>query len=176
LRTVYTPPVIDNRLTRAIRAHVASRQVGRVIYGSIIGLALVVALESHPPRSGVVAGLLIGTALAVALAEIYSEVVGGEVRHQARLPRAELRQIAVDGVAVALGVAFPAVFFLLDALRVIEPQTAFTLAKWSGIGLIGFYGFCAGRLAGASVSASLLQAFAVCLIGAMLIALKAVLH
>jgi hypothetical protein len=31
--------------------HLRSRQVSRVIYGAIIGLALVVALEAHPPRA-----------------------------------------------------------------------------------------------------------------------------
>ena len=30
-----------------------------------------------------------------------------------------------------------------------ELDTAFRLAKWSGLGLIGFYGFAAARLAGA---------------------------
>jgi hypothetical protein len=160
-------------LRRAVRAHIASRQVARVIYGAIIGLALVVALQSHPPGPGVVAGLLIGTAVAVALAEVYSEVVGSELRGRVR---GELRHIAIDGVAVAAGVAFPAVFFLLAAVDVIEPHTAFTVAKWSGAGLIGFYGFVAARLSGAALVPALLQALAVCVIGLLLIGLKAVLH
>ena len=68
------------RLRRAIDAHLGSRDVARVIYGSIIGLAVVVALEPHPPGAATMASYLIGTALAVALAEIYSEFVGTEAR------------------------------------------------------------------------------------------------
>ena len=57
-----------------------------------------------------------------------------------------------DAIAVAFGVVFPGVFFLLVLVGPLELDTAFRLAKWSGLGLIGFYGFCAGRLAGASVT------------------------
>ena len=46
----------------------------------------------------------------------------------------------------------------------------------AGAGLIGFYGFCAAHLAGESLSGSALRALAVGLIGAFLIALKALLH
>jgi hypothetical protein len=77
---------------------------------------------------------------------------------------------------VAFGIAFPAAFFILAALEAMEVETAFTLAKWTGLGLIGLYGFVAARLAGSGLPASLLQAFGVCLIGGLLIALKALVH
>ena len=60
--------------------HLGSRQVSRVVYGSIIGLALVVALEAHPPRPGVVIASLLGTAVAVALAELLIEFIRSETR------------------------------------------------------------------------------------------------
>jgi hypothetical protein len=160
----------------ALRAHLDSREVGRVVYGAIIGLALVAALEAHPPGVGTVAGLLLATALAVALAEVYSEVIGAETRTHRRIPWGEMRHFAAEGFAVAFGAGFPAVFFALSAAGVMEADTAFTIAKWSGAGLIGFYGFCAARLAGEGLVASLVHALAVCLIGLMLIALKALLH
>jgi hypothetical protein len=160
----------------ALRAHLDSRQVGRVVYGAIIGLALVAALEAHPPGAGTVAGLVLATAVAVALAEIYSEVLGEETRGRRRVPWAEMRHYTRDGVAVAFGVGFPAVFFALSSVGVMELDTAFTVAKWSGAGLIGFYGYCAAKLAGEGVVASLLHALAVCLVGLALIAVKAVLH
>src|SRR5688500_9346408 len=69
-------PSADMRAS--LEQHLGSRQVGRVVYGTIIGLALVVALESHPPEPGVMAVWLLGTGLAVGLAEVYSEVVGAE--------------------------------------------------------------------------------------------------
>jgi hypothetical protein len=44
------------------------------------------------------------------------------------------------------------------------------------LGLLGLYGFFAARLAGAGLPAALAQASAVALIGAFLIALKALVH
>jgi hypothetical protein len=160
----------------AIRAHLDSPQVARVVYGSIIGLALVAALEAHPPGAGFMVGSLLATALAVALAELYSEILGGETRARRRLERAEVRHIAVDVCAVAFGIAFPAVFFLLAVAGAMEQDTAFTIAKWTGLGLIGAYGFAASRLAGQSTLGSLLRAAAIALVGAFLIAMKALLH
>ena len=163
-------------MRRAIEAHLGSEQVSRVIYGTIIGLALVVALEHHPPGPGVMAGTLLATAVAVGLAELYSEVVGTEARTHRRVGRAGVRHILDDVGAVTFGIAFPCVFFILAAAGAIEDETAFTIAKWSGLGLIGLYGFAAGRLAGAGVAASLLQAVVVGTIGGALIAIKALIH
>jgi hypothetical protein len=160
----------------AIRAHLGSPQVARVVYGSIIGLALVVVLEAHPPGPGSVVVSLLATALAVALAELYSDVLGGETRARRKLERAEVRHIAVDASAVAFGIAFPSVFFVLAALGAFEEDTAFDLAEWSGLGLIGAYGYAAARLAGQSNPAALAKAVGVALVGAFLIAIKALLH
>ena len=57
-----------------------------------------------------------------------------------------------------------------------EVDTAFKFAKWSGLALVGFYGFCAGRLAGAGLLTALGHGAAVALIGGFLIALKALIH
>jgi hypothetical protein len=159
-----------------LELHLGSTQVARVLYGSIIGLALVVALEAHPPRPAVMVGTLLGTAVAVGLAELYSEVVGTEVRTRRRVERERFREIATDVAAVAFGIGFPAVFFLLSAAGAMEVDTAFELAKWSGLGLIGFYGFCAGRLSGMGLTPALLQAVAVAAVGGFLIGLKALIH
>jgi hypothetical protein len=163
-------------MLQSVEAHLGSRQVARVIYGSIIGLALVVALEAHPPRVGAVLATLWGTALAVGLAELYSEIVGTETRTRHRIARAEVVSLLDEAGAVAFGIAFPGAFFILAALGVIGLDSAFTIAKWSGLVLIGAYGFGGARLAGASVTASLAQAFAVGAIGGLLIAVKALLH
>jgi hypothetical protein len=159
-----------------LESHLGSRQVARVVYGAIIGLTLIVALQDHPPDAVVMAAWLLLTALTVALAEIYSDVVGTETRERRRVTRHRLAPLLEDGGAVAFGVGFPAVFFLLAAAGVIGLGTAFATAKWSGIGLIGFYGFCAARFAGAPVLRALAQAAAVAAVGGALIAVKALLH
>jgi hypothetical protein len=163
-------------MLQALEAHLGSRQVSRVIYGSIIGLALVVVLEAHPPRTAAVVASLLATAVAVGLAELYSEVVGTETSTRRRIARGQVLGILDEVAAVAFGIAFPSVFFLVAALGAIEQHTAFTLAKWSGLGLIGAYGFIAARFAGASVARALLQALAVAGVGGVLIAVKALVH
>ena len=163
-------------MLRVVEAHLGSNQVSRVIYGTIIGLALVVALEHNPPRPAVMVATLVGTAVAVGLAEFYSEIVGTEVRTRHRVQRVHVRDITADVGAVAFGISFPAIYFLLSVAGAMEVETAFEIAKWSGLALTGFYGFCAARLANAGMLTALGQATAVALIGAFLIALKALVH
>jgi hypothetical protein len=133
-------------------------------------------LEQHPPSPGVIAGTLIATGLAVALAELYSEVIGAQTRMRRRLERHHVRQIVKDVTAVFFGIVFPDVFFVLAALGPIEVDTAFALAKWTGLGLIACYGFAAGRLAGETMTRAIMQALAVAAIGGALIAFKAIVH
>ena len=166
----------DGPVRRFLAAHLASRRVSRVIYGAIIGLALVVALEAHPPAPGVVIATLLGTAVAVALAELYSELLGFETGERRRANRSELRHVGADIVAVAFGIAFPVVFFVLAATGVLENEAAFTAAKWTGLGLIGVYGFAGARLSGAGLLVSVMHAVGVALIGALLIVLKSLVH
>jgi hypothetical protein len=81
-----------------------------------------------------------------------------------------------DAVAVGFGVAFPAAFFVLSALGLLEIERAFTIAKWSGVGLIGFYGFWAARFAGAAPHRALFKGLLVAVIGAGLVVLKSLVH
>jgi hypothetical protein len=163
-------------MQRAIEAHLGTQQVGRVIYGAIIGLALVLVVQEHPPAAGVIAGSLVATGVAVGLAELYSEVVATETRTRHRVRRDHLTEIRDDVLAVFFGISFPAVFFLLAAAGAMELHTAFAWAKWSGLGLIGFYGYMAARLAGAGLPTCLLQAAGAALIAGALIVVKALLH
>ena len=114
--------------------------------------------------------------MAVGLAELYSEIVGTETRTRHRISRAQLAEMKDDVVAVAFGVAFPAVFFVLAALGALSSDAAFSISRWSGLGLIGFYAYVAGRLAGESLLRALLQAAAVAAIGGLLIGVKALVH
>ena len=65
---------------------------------------------------------------------------------------------------------------MLASAGAIELDTAFDLAKWTGLGLIGFYGFVGARLAGDGVRRSLVRATVVVAIGAALIGFKSLLH
>jgi hypothetical protein len=159
-----------------LEAHLGSRQVARIVYGSIIGLTLIVAVEDHPPSAGVMIAWLLLAAVAVALAELYSEVVGAETSQRHRVTRRQVAHMLDSAGAVALGVGFPAVFFLLALVHLIHLDTAFAIAKWGGLGLIGFYGYWAARFAGAPVPRALVQAAMVAAVGGALILFKALLH
>jgi len=166
----------DGRLRRAVEAHLGSRDVARVIYGSIIGLALVTALKAHPPAAGVMVSVLLGSAIAVGLAEVYSEFVGEEARTRRKVDRAHVRILLADAGAVTFGAGFPAVFFVLAAAGAMKDDTAFVLAKWTGLGLICVYAFLAARLSGYRVAGALLHAALLGAVGGALIALKALVH
>lgn len=161
---------------QAIAAHLGSHQVSRVLYGSIIGLGLVVALEAHPPAAVAVAVTLLATALAVALAELYSEIVGTETRTRSSIGRQQIVGMLDEIGAVATGIAFPGVFFFLAAVGAVDLDSAFAVAKWSGLALITAYGFAAARLTGNTVPGSLCRAGIAGLIAAFLIVTKALLH
>ena len=163
-------------LRSRIGSHLRSGQVSKVVYGSIIGLALILALQSHPPGSLVVVGTLVATAVAVALAEVYSELLGARARASLGEETEPVREVATDSVAVAFGIAFPSVFFLAVPLGLVELDTAFALAKWTGLGLIAGYGYVAARLSGIGPARALLQAAGVAVIAAALIGFKSLLH
>jgi hypothetical protein len=57
-----------------------------------------------------------------------------------------------------------------------EVGAAFVVSKWTGMGLIGLYGYAAGRLAGNGVVRSLLQAGAVVIVGFAIVSVKALFH
>ena len=147
-----------------------------MIYGSIIGLAVVVVIEDHPPKAAVAATTMVATAIAVGLAELYSELVGDQVRTRRRVERQDFVAALDDVLAVSFGVAFPAVFFLLAVAGVLELDTAIDVAKWSGIGLIAVYGFGGARLAGRGIASSLLEGLAIGIAGAVLVVVKALVH
>jgi len=161
---------------RGIEEHLGSEQVSRVIYGAIIGMALVVVLEHQHPSAAVVAASLVATGLAVGLAEVYSDFIGTQTRLRRKLDRHHYRHMLESVAAVFFGIVFPDVFFVIAALGAMEIDTAFALAKWSGIALIAFYGFAAGRLSGSGFMTSLLHGLAVAAIGAALIGFKVLVH
>src|SRR4051794_41856586 len=106
-------------MRQATEAPPGAPRAARVIYGAISGGGLVVSLDPHPPRPAVMGGTLLATAAAVGLAELYSEVVGAETRNRRRVEREQLGEMLDDVGAVAFGIAFPAVFFVLAAASVL---------------------------------------------------------
>ena|SRR5436190_17032385 len=144
-----------------------ARMRSRVVYGAIVGLALVVALQGHPPPPGQTAATLVATALAVAFAELFSELV---------TVRETTSESVREAIAVAAGAVFPAIFFVLEAAGVLGESAAYAWAKWSGVALLGVYGYGAARRAGVRQSRAVMQALCIAAVGVLLIAFKSLVH
>src|SRR3954454_3825674 len=99
------------RVRRNVEAHLGSPDVAHIIYGAIIGLALVAALAKHPPPSGAVAATVFGSAVAVGRAEADSEPAAAAARPPRPADRRRLRLVPRESSAVVFGAGFPAAFF-----------------------------------------------------------------
>src|SRR3954462_8339711 len=166
----------SERVRGSIESHLGSRDVSRVLYGTIVGLALLLALEEAVHSPGQTAGFLVATALAIGFAELFSEAISQEARTRTRIRPADLRPLARDAVAVVIGAGFPAVFFVLAALGVMTEHTAFSFAKWTGLGLVCGYAFLAARMSGAQMTHAARHAAIAGLFGVILVEVKSLLH
>lgn len=166
----------SNGLKASVESHLGSHDVSRVLYGTIVGLALVLALEADAHRAGETAAFIVGTALTIGMAELFAEAISQEARMRRTIRRADLRPLARDAIAVVIGAGFPAIYFVLAALGVMEGHTAFTLAKWSGLALVCGYAFLAARMSGAHYRHATRHALAAGIVGVALIVLKSLLH
>lgn len=149
---------------------------GKVVYGSIVALTLMIVLDFEDARAGAAVIALLGALVAVACAEAYAEVLEEMLLHRRPLTRAERLRI-VEGVALHMvpGLA-PVAFFVLAATGALGLETAYGLAEWTGIALLGLLAFAAYRAAGGSVARSLLAGTLLTGVGLVVVVLKLVLE
>jgi hypothetical protein len=167
---------VSARFRAWVASHLGSRDVARVLYGTIVGIALVVALESKEHTAGENATYIFVAAVVIGLAELFSEVISLEARNRRRINRVDARPLARDAIAVVIGAGFPAVYFVLAAAGVMTVHTAFVLSRWSGLGLVIVYAFAAARLSGAGRLHSARHAATAAVVGLILVELKALVH
>ena len=157
---------------RRVRGHYAARS----IYGSILVLALLLALESHPPSPLRAAGVVAGTVFAVLAAEAFAESLGAELdlgRRETREERlARFRELG----AMTVSAEAPVAILLLAAVGVLEEETAFRLARWSTLALLLAGGYLARRLAGTNRLSAAGSGLAVFGVGVVISVLKSWLH
>jgi hypothetical protein len=158
------------------RRQVEGQLAARSVYGAIVVLALLLAMQDHPPGPLAAAALVAGTVTAILAAEAYAEILGEEIDRHERLTRQQrlhkLRELASMSVAAE----WPIAFLVLGGAGVLEDETAFRLARWVALALLFIYGFVAARMTGRSVSAALRSAVALGSIGVLLALLKSLVH
>jgi len=161
------------RIPGAVRFITAAR-AEHAVYGTLIVLAVVTGLDEVSASAREAFFGVLGGAIAVALSEMYADMIGATIRGQRAPNRAEYREFAVD-MAFGFGAAiFPAIFFLLAWLDAMKLGRAFTVAEWSGVGILFGYAFVATRAASLKLSHSLLWAVGLTACGVVLVELKKV--
>jgi hypothetical protein len=159
------------RIPGTVRFVTAAR-AGHAVYGSIIVLAVVTGLDEVSASAREAFFGVLGAAIAVALSEMYADMIGATIREQRAPNRVEYREFGVD-MAFGFGAAiFPAFFFLLAWLEVMTLGRAFTVAEWSGVGILFGYTLVAARAANLKLSHSLLWAVGLTVCGIGLVELK----
>jgi hypothetical protein len=153
-----------------------AQRAARAVYGSIVALAVIVVLDKANAEADEVIAAVIGSVIAATLAEQYAEYIGHVIRERRHLTGAELRQQAWDGAAGALAALVPLIPFVLVEADVIEVRTAYDIAPWLGLGVIGGYSLLANREAGVSGARNIVVTGMALAVGASLILIKAVTH
>jgi hypothetical protein len=156
-----------------LRHHVTQGHAGNVVYGAIVVLALVLVLDHEHAAASTAIVSIAGAVFVVAIAEAYSEALQEMIELRRPLTTSDRRQI-VGGITVhAVGALAPIFFFVLARAGWMELETAYTVAKWFGVAVLGLYAFGAYRAAGLSLTRSLVAGAILTGVGLLLVALKA---
>jgi hypothetical protein len=162
-------------LDREARARMAER-ARHAVYGSVIVLAVIVALDETSVSATEALASTLGAAIATLLAELYADYLGDMIREGRAPARGERTVETRDAALGMLAAVLPAVLFVLATLDVVGLGAAFDAAVWTGVGVVGFYAFVANRLAGASVARSIAAGIAFAALGAILVVVKTLAH
>jgi hypothetical protein len=153
-----------------------AQRAARAVYGSIVALAVIIVLEEANGEADEVIAAVIGSVIAATLAEQYAEYIGIVIREQRHLSGAEIRRHIIDGAAGAVASLVTLVPFFLVEFDLIELPTAYDIADWLGLGVIGGYSLLANREAGLSQARNIVITGIGLAIGASLILIKAITH
>jgi hypothetical protein len=161
-----------------MQRHRAAERAARAVYFTIVALAVIVALEEAgdnvPPREVVASA--VGATVITALAELYARSIGDAIRTRHLATRAELRASAGDSAVGVLAALVTVIPFVVAAAGAIDDQTAYDVASWLGLGVLGGYALFANRAAGLTGWRGLALASGGVALGLALIGLKALVH
>ncbi|WP_371524870.1 hypothetical protein OG302_00995 [Streptomyces sp. NBC_01283] len=148
----------------------------RGVYGCIVVLSLLLALEDHPPPAFAAALLLAATLTGIAAAEAFASLIGQEVERGRPPTRGEWRRtVAERSLALSAAVA-PVLFFVLAGFGFFAERLAFTLSRW--VTLILLFVFCcaARAVSGRTPTNALLTGVAAAALGILLANFKSLTH
>lgn len=152
--------------------NVDGHRVSKIIYGSIIILVVILAMEDHPPSAAGTVATVLFAGLGVALAELYSDFIGTRIRERRGLTWNERSQITRNVSAVMIGAFLPMPFFILAWIGLMRLEVAIVFARWTLVGVLLFYGYVASKLSGYNNLWSMVSAVTVCTIGLLVVLIK----
>ncbi len=151
--------------------------VARSIYGLLIVMTVLEAMEIHPPHAGWAGPeLLAGTLVAVALAEVYSDVFAGMFVQKKRLCRDDLRHLGRETAPLLIGLPLPVGVLVLSALGLVGIHHAIDAAQIMAYATLLFCGWWLARNLGARQAARVAGGVTMFAIAFALVALKAAFH
>ena len=149
----------------------------RAVYGLLIVMAVLEAMEVHPPHAGWEGPeLLVGTVLAVALAEVYADLIAGMLVHHKRPSRTELGLTGREAAPLLIGAPLPIVALVLSALGWVGIHRAIDAAQVIAYTTLLLFGWRTARQLDTRLPARVMAGLTFAAIGFLLVAIKAAFH
>jgi hypothetical protein len=151
--------------------------IARAIYGTILALAVVLAVSDDPDNGiGYVLGGLLATAIVFWLSHVYAEVLAEHVRSGTRSWSGDVRAALAREWPLVESAVPLAAGLLLGVVGLVSRDTAVNVAIGLGLAELFAWGFAVGRRLGQALPLAVLTGLANCALGAVLVALKGLLH
>ncbi len=157
------------------RERIAER-AARAVYGTIIGLAVILALEETGAGANDVTAATVGAVIAAALAELYAQYIGAEIRERRPPAAAEIWAVAIDTAAGTLAALIPVIPFVLAELGALDRESAYDIAPWLGVGVLVAFAALANRFVGLTGGRNAVVTAVALAVALVLIGLKALVH
>jgi CDP-diglyceride synthetase len=166
----------SGRSHRLLGSPLARKQATHGIYIEIVVLAVILALEHKNASDRDIVSTVLVAMLVVLLADLYAYYIGSMIGDGRRPTSLELREATIGELGGLVASVPPVFVLMLGVAGVIGLQTAFTLAKWAGVVMIGLYALVAHKRAGLAFRESLPATVFLVLLGVVLVGLKYFVH
>lgn len=146
------------------------------IYGSLAVMAVLVALENHPPTALRVAAQLFGVTIAIAVAKAYAEIIADTLHRGRRLSVEEGREILRKVSPVLFGSQGPTIVMLMSAFGLFSVDTAIEVGKVLVLVLLFVYGLRVAQVLHKHRLVQLASGFVIMSAGGMVVLINHLFH
>ncbi|PRY10504.1 hypothetical protein [Kineococcus rhizosphaerae] len=130
------------------RSERAAARASAYLYGDVLVLAALIALEPSDVASAKGLTYVLGTTVSTFVAHVLADAVGASTRSGGRVPTATLLHEVRDAVPIASAGLGPAALMVLALLHVWTPTVALELAVLVTVLRLAVLGWVVGRLRG----------------------------